>query len=70
MIDALMSFGLLVLVIFIILLINAFPLYFTVKLLGGKATISKVILVNIYAWIVFVILEFILGLMFDSLTVS
>jgi len=62
MIEILLPFVMLVIVVFVILMIAALPLYFAVQLLGGKATISKVILVNIYTVIIFAILEFVFNL--------
>ena len=49
-------------VFFMIIVLSALPLYLAVKFLGGKATILKVILVNILAGIAVPAVKFFVGL--------
>lgn len=54
---ALIGLGLGIVAIVIILIISALPLYFAVKMLGGDATIFKVIMVNVAVGIIGAVLD-------------
>ncbi|MBW2981232.1 hypothetical protein KY360_07485 [Candidatus Woesearchaeota archaeon] len=49
-------------IMFIIIVLSALPLYLAVKLLGGKATILKVILVNVIVGIIIPVVKNFIGL--------
>jgi len=49
-------------IMFIIIVLSAVPLYLAVKFLGGRATILKVIIVNIIAGIAVPAVKFLVGL--------
>ncbi len=46
-----------ILAVVVIIIISALPLYFAVKFLGGKATIFKVLMVNLIVGIVGAVLD-------------
>jgi len=55
-------------VLFFVLVISAVPLYVAVKLIGGKTTLLKVILVNIIIWIIALVLRTRFGILAGLLT--
>ncbi|MBR9690943.1 hypothetical protein GOV08_04635 [Candidatus Woesearchaeota archaeon] len=57
-----MAFLTVVLIFLLAMIISALPLYFAVKLFGGKATILKVLFVNLIAGIVIGSIKLAIGL--------